>query len=277
MGRRSHPCPTMSPMTSGVIEHAIGQWVAHLRALGRSPDTVRARRYWPRRMLREVGVSPWAASTADIEQWLAQPRGWAAATRHSAITGIRQFFAWGVQSGHRADDPAAGLALPRVPNVPLPAITETELSHAMAATTGTTWWLLRIAATTGLRRAELAQLHRDDVHDGWITVLGKGAKRRRVPVPPDVAEWIAACDGWCFPSPRGGHLTPWAVATRIRRATGRNPHALRRRFATQVYRHTHDLRSVQVMLGHASIATTQAYVASDDDEVRRAARTVWAA
>ena len=74
-----------------------------------------------------------------------------------------------------------------------------------------------------------------------------------------------------------GGLAPASIAERIERATGRNPHSLRRRFATEVYRRTHDLRSVQVLLGHASIATTQAYVAVDDDAVRLAARTVWAA
>lgn len=277
MGRHAHPCPTMDPMTLGVINHAVEQWTDHLRALGRSPATVRTRTYWVHRLLTEVGVSPWTITTAVIEGWLAARRTWSPSTRHTAITGIRQFHEWAVAAGHRDDDPAAGLTLPRVPHEPLPAISEVELSHAMAAATGVTWWMLRIASTTGLRRAELAQLHASDVSDGWINVLGKGSKRRRVPVPPDVAEWIGACDGWCFPSPAGGHLTPESVARRIERACGRNPHALRRRFATEVYRRTHDLRSVQVMLGHASIATTQAYVASDDDEVRRAARTVWAA
>lgn len=252
-------------------------WGDHLRAAGRSPATVRCRVYWPRRLLTEVGVSPWIITTGQIEAWLARTHGWKAATRHQVLTGVRQFHSWAVASGHRTDDPASGLELPRVPHTPLEAISESELSHAMAAATGTTWWLLRIASTTGLRRAELAALHSGDVADGWLTVVGKGSKRRRVPVPPDVEEWIAGRDGWVFPSPSGGHLCPASIARRIERACGRNPHSLRRRFATQVYRHTHDLRSVQVMLGHASIATTQAYVASDDDEVRRAARTVWAA
>lgn len=264
-------------MTAGVIEHAVDQWAGHLRALGRSPATVRCRTYWARRMLTEVGVSPWTITTRQIEAWLAARRGWSAQTRHTAITGIRQFFAWAVTAGHRPDDPAAGLTLPRVPPVVVSAISEVELSEAMAAATGSTWWLLRIAATTGLRRSELAALHSSDVSDGWLTVRGKGGRVRRVPVPPDVEAWITDRGGWCWPSPRGGHVTPWAVARRIRLATGRNPHALRRRFATQVYRHTHDLRSVQVMLGHSSIATTQAYIGSDDDEVVRAARTVWAA
>ncbi len=267
----------MDAMTLGVIERACSEWRDHLRAIGRSQATVIARVYWPRRMLTELGMSPWIVGTGDIEGWLSRGAHWAPATRHQVLTGVRQFFAWALAVGHRCDDPALALDLPRVPSNNLPAISEADLGRAMAEATGSTWWLLRIAATTGLRRAELAALRSSDVSDGWLTVMGKGAKRRRVPVPPDVEEWISSQDGWCFPSPRSGHLAPCSVAARIRRATGRNPHALRRRFATQVYRHTHDLRSVQIMLGHSSIATTQAYIAGDDDEVRRAARSIWAA
>lgn len=80
-----------------------------------------------------------------------------------------------------------------------------------------------------------------------------------------------ACAEWA------GHLTPWAVAARIRKATGYNPHALRRRFATQVYRRTHDLRAVQVMLGHASVATTQRYVAVGSSRLAAVAAASWAA
>lgn len=78
-----------------------------------------------------------------------------------------------------------------------------------------------------------------------------------------------------LPLPHSGHLTPWGVAARIRKATGYNPHALRRRFATQVYRRSHDLRAVQTLLGHASLATTQLYLAMDDDQLTAAARLVW--
>ena len=270
-------CPTMDPMTLGIIEHAIGQWEAHLRALGRSPKTIQTRLYWPRRMLTDLGVSPWTVTADDIEGWFAQPHPWKLSSRYIATQGVRQFFAWAVQHGHRDDNPADVLELPRVPRCAKQPISPVALSHAMAAATGSTWWLLRIASTTGLRRAELAQLHSSDVSDGWIIVHGKGDKDRRVPVPEDVEAWIVACDGWCFPSPRGGHLLPGSIAERIERATGCNPHALRRRFATDVYRATHDLRSVQLLLGHASIATTELYIEADYDEVRRAARSVWAA
>lgn len=267
----------MDPMTLGVIEHAIGQWEAHLRALGRSPKTITTRLYWPRRMLTDLGISPWTVTSDDIEGWFGWPHPWKASSRYVATQGVLQFFAWALQHQHRDDNPALVLELPRVPKCAKQPISPVALSHAMAASTGTTWWMLRIAATTGLRRAELAQLHCGDVSDGWLIVRGKGSKNRRVPVPEDVEAWIVARDGWCFPSPRGGHIQPGSVAERIERATGHNPHAIRRRFATDVYRATHDLRSVQLLLGHSSIATTELYIEADYDQVKRAARTVWAA
>ncbi len=268
----------MDRMTVGVIDHAIGQWAEHLRALGRSPRTIESRTYWPERMLSDLGMSPWTVTADDIERWLAWPHQWQPASRYVVVVALRQFFAWAHEHGHRADDPAAGLVLPRYARgQQQQPIGRLELSEAMAAATGSTWWLLRIAATTGLRRAELAQLHSGDVSDGWLLVRGKGAKVRRVPVPEDVEAWIAGQDGWCFPSPNGGHLKPGSIAERIERATGHNPHAIRRRYATDVYSATHDLRSVQLLLGHSSIATTELYIGTDYDAVRKAARTVWAA
>ena len=277
MRRGRQRCPTMGPMIEGIIEHATAQYCEHLRALGRSPKTIATRTYWPERMLTDLGISPWAVTAAQIEAWLGWPHPWKASSRYSVVQGLRQYFSWAAAAGHRTDNPAADLVLPRIPRSALAPIGRLELSHAMERATGSTWWLLRIASTTGLRRAELAQLHSDDVVDGWLMVHGKGAKDRRVPVPDDVAAWIAGRGGWCFPSPRGGHLKPGSVAERIERATGHNPHAIRRRFATDVYAATHDLRSVQLLLGHSSIATTELYIGADYDAVKAAARTVWAA
>jgi integrase/recombinase XerC len=79
-------------------------------------------------------------------------------------------------------------------------------------------------------------------------------------------------DGWLFPSGIGGHLTPHYVGELV---GGVLPdrwtmHTLRHRFATRAYRGTRNLRAVQVLLGHASIATTERYTAVDDTEVRAA-------
>jgi integrase len=79
--------------------------------------------------------------------------------------------------------------------------------------------------------------------------------------------------GWLFPTGFGGHLTPDAVGRLVSRVLpdGWTMHTLRHRFATRGYRGTHNLRAVQMLLGHASIATTERYLAVDDAEIRAAA------
>jgi integrase/recombinase XerC len=79
--------------------------------------------------------------------------------------------------------------------------------------------------------------------------------------------------GWLFPTGFGGHITPDAVGRLVSRILpdGWTMHTLRHRFATRAYRRgTHNLRAVQVLLGHESIATTERYLAVDDAEIRAA-------
>lgn len=267
----------VSTMTAALAERAVGDWTAHLRAQGRSEGTIALYARYVTRMLTTLGMAPIEVSWADLETWLAAHQ-WKASTRKSAVTALHGFFSWLQESGLRTDDPARGLTAPRQP-APCPKpMPEATLAHGLDCSDGEVWWMLRLLATTGLRRAEAAKLHRDDVAGGWARVTGKGGRTRRVPVPPDVEAWIATRPGWVFPSPRSdGPITPDAIGKRCRRATGMSPHTLRHRYATQAYRATHDLRSVQRLLGHASVATTERYVAWNDDELVAAASVTWAA
>ncbi|MGJ3509476.1 tyrosine-type recombinase/integrase [Enemella sp. A6] len=129
-----------------------------------------------------------------------------------------------------------------------------------------------------MRRGEVAQVHpeNDLVHDliGWsLVVHGKGSRKRVLPLPDDLARILRnAPPGYLFPSPRGGHLTPHWVGTLVSRALadGTTMHQLRHLCATEVHEQTHDVRLVQVMLGHSSLATTQRYLAVDDRQMRAA-------
>jgi site-specific recombinase XerD len=78
--------------------------------------------------------------------------------------------------------------------------------------------------------------------------------------------------GWLFPNGSGGHLSPWMVGQLVARVLPAQwtMHTLRHRFASRAYRGTRNLRAVQVLLGHASIATTERYTAVDDSEIRAA-------
>jgi integrase/recombinase XerC len=114
-------------------------------------------------------------------------------------------------------------------------------------------------------------------------VHGKGGKQRIVPISDDLAEAIrqgaaghtpgSSSHCWLFPDGCGGHLSPQWVGELVKQALpdGYTMHSLRHRFASRAYRGTRNLRAVQTLLGHASIATTERYTAVDDDEARAAA------
>jgi integrase/recombinase XerC len=162
------------------------------------------------------------------------------------------------------------------------------------------WILARDAAVlallygSGLRISEALGLSRGDVpkpgQGDTLTVTGKGSKRRMVPVLLPVlrliADYLALCphqmtaDGPLFVGARGGPLSPRVVQlamARLRGALGlpdtATPHALRHSFATHLLARGGDLRAIQELLGHASLATTQIYTAVDSAQLLKVYRS----
>lgn len=211
----------------------------------------------------------------DITGWL-NGREWAPNTRRMAVLGLRQFFAWCQSSGIRSDDPAGWLRTPHIPPTVARVPTRAQVRDAMTRASESDRWLIRIATTTGLRRSELTRLHSRDLHGSWLTITGKGGRARRLPVPPDVAEHIRACDGWVFDGPHGRYSDS-QIGARLLHATGFPPHAMRRFYATSAYRAGHDIHAVQALLGHSSLATTERYLGLDDTDLVDAAAAAWAA
>ncbi|MDP3547412.1 MAG: tyrosine-type recombinase/integrase, partial [Phreatobacter sp.] len=152
------------------------------------------------------------------------------------------------------------------------------------------WVIARDAAVlallygSGLRISEALGLTQKDAPpaggDGQITVLGKGGKVRQVPVIARVAEaidqyrrlcpWAPGPDGPLFIGVRGGPLSPRIIQLAMERLRGAlglpetaTPHALRHSFATHLLGRGGDLRSIQELLGHASLSTTQIYTEVD--------------
>jgi integrase/recombinase XerC len=143
---------------------------------------------------------------------------------------------------------------------------------------------------SGLRVSEALGLKRGDIGRGdVITVIGKGSKQRMVPVLPQVqkliADYLALCpyeggsDEPLFVGAKGGALSPRLVQlamARLRGALGlpdtATPHALRHSFATHLLARGGDLRSIQELLGHASLSTTQIYTAVDAERLIEAYR-----
>lgn len=256
-------------------ERAVEGWVTHLSAAGRSINTIKSRTTYIRQAF--AVVDPDTATTSELESWLVAHPQWSVETTRAAIAALRGFFEWYHATGHRADDPAAALVPPRQPDPDPHPTPRGVLQAAMASADARTRTLLRLLSTTGLRRAEAARVHTDDLDGEWLTVYGKGRRVRRVPVPPDVADAIRNAHGWLFPGRSGGHVDPWWISTTVKRATGYSAHSLRHLYATTVWRATGDLLAVQRLLGHASPKTTERYVLVDADRIAGAASAAWAA
>jgi len=231
----------------------------------------------------------------------------AAATRRLAprtlarrLSAIRQFFRFLLTDGVRSDDPTSGLDAPRLGR-PLPKIlSEAEIGRLIAAAEA---WageegvrlraILELLYATGLRISELVTLplaaaQRDP---RFLLVRGKGGRERLVPLSAPSRQALTAylacrphflAEGeisrFLFPSRgREGYLTrqrcgqllkELALAANLDPAR-LSPHVLRHAFASHLLDHGADLRSVQQMLGHADIATTQIYTHVQGDRLRR--------
>ena len=230
-------------------------------------------------------------TAADFRSWLAHRarRGLDRSSTARAMSVVRSFFRFLDRTG-RATNPALGAV--RTPKVarPVPRALAAEDALELVDAAGeakTPWIALRDAALlmllygAGLRIGEALGLAQREAPAGEsMTVTGKGNRQRMVPILPVIADAIAAyraaCpfdpgpDGPLFVGARGKRLNAGVVQRAIREMRARlglpetaTPHALRHSFATHLLASGGDLRTIQELLGHASLSTTQRYTAVD--------------
>ncbi len=233
-----------------------------------------------------------ALRAADLRAWLAweAKEGAGNATRSRHLSAVRSFFRWAARR-HGLNNAQVGLLTSPRARKPLPkALTvgqAREISADIGEMSDTAAMQARDTALfsllygSGLRIAEALALNVADAPgvEGALRVTGKGAKTRIVPVLPVVRDAIAAwlrlhpdrrSDAPLFLGVRGERLNP-GVAQRTLRNFRRlhglpehaTPHALRHSFATHLLAGGADLRSIQELLGHASLSTTQRYTSVD--------------
>ncbi len=220
--------------------------------------------------------------------------GLAAASRSRGLAAVRGFFRFLERRGLAAN---AAIRLVRTPKVARSLPRPLEVGDALAAVDAAgalvdePWLaardqaLLLLLYGCGLRIGEALALDRRDAPEGDVLVVtGKGRKQRLVPVLPVVREAIAAYLAVCpYPLPaeaplflgaRGARLDPAVAQRQVRRlrvALGlpetATPHALRHSFATHLLADGGDLRTIQELLGHASLSTTQRYTEVDASRI----------
>lgn len=262
----------LSPATLTAYRREVARFVDHTATVRRGPTDVRA---------------------ADIRDWIAllwghrlQPR-----SLERALSSIRTYFGFLVAEGTIDANPAATVPLPRKQlNQPdvidryaieglIESFPDTPAGRRDAA-------LVELLYGSGLRVGELVALDMDDLSlgDRLLRVRGKGRKERIVPFGrravdavraylPDRSRWRRSRSGDdepLFVNQRGGRLSDRSVRRALDAAVKRtadlhrlHPHALRHAFATHLLEAGMDLRAIQELMGHSSLATTQIYTGVD--------------
>lgn len=261
----------------------LADYARHARAAGHTPATVDLRRFILARLERETATPLAEQTAATLEAWLSA-HDWSRETRRAARSAVQCFYRWAYAAGRIDADPAA--ALPRVrPAEPCPRpLPDAMLSAALAAADDRQRLALTLGARLGLRVSEAAAVNVADIEADLIglslRVRGKGGKVRTVPLAADVADLIreaaeAGPAGWAFPNPHApaAHISGNHLGRLCRPLLGGYGfHSLRHRFASAAYSGTGDLLAVCRILGHASPATTQRYIAADAARLHAAAR-----
>lgn len=254
------------------------EYASYLVAAGRARKTRRLRKYYARCFAEFTRRAPSRVTLDDLTDYLAANPQWAPATRHVAQVSLRDLFGWMHRTGRRRDNPAAMLPRVRVPaGVPRPCPDDAIIA-TMAAVGEREALMLRLGSEAGLRRGEIATTRGDKVEQAiggyTLTVTGKGGKTRTVPIGDGLARAILARGpGWTFPGRTDGHLCAERVGNIMSEALPGHwtAHTLRHRYGSAAYAGDHDIRAVQELLGHASVATTQIYTRVPDEAKRKAA------
>ncbi len=251
---------------------------------------------------RQVGD----ARLADVEEHLARRRadGASAASLSRATAAIRGLHRFCVEEGLAPEDPTAQLLSPPLPRRLPKALSEDEARSLVESAWGDDpvsrrdRAVLEVLYATGIRVSELVGLSMGDLGSdtGLVRVLGKGGKERLVPLgrlaAQALARWLApggrpdmAPERWArrhdadalFLNSRGGRLSrqgAWVLLKKRARTVGLeakvHPHVLRHSCATHMLAHGADIRVVQELLGHVSIATTQGYTRVGAEHLRNA-------
>lgn len=255
---------------------------------------------------RSGASSPEAFSRETMRQWVWEQseQGASATTLTRRISSLRGFVDWAHTSGHLPTNEAAGLrppkaarALPRVLSADQTVQALTTLQERAAGDDPIAlrdWAIVELLYSSALRVAEVcgATVESLDVTDEVITVIGKGNKQRVVPVGKPALRAIGRylslgrpalasekSGDFLFLGARGGRLNPRTVYELVSRvlqaypgAGPRGAHTLRHTAATHLLDNGADLRSVQEMLGHSSIGTTELYTHVSIERLRNAYR-----
>lgn len=250
------------------------------------------------KFLSDEEKTPQEAKLEDIENFAAAvcDLGIGARSLARILSGVRQFYRFLVLDGYMEADPTELLESPKQPQH-LPEVLSTAEVDMLERAIDLSKWeghrnraIIEVLFSCGLRVSELTHLKLSDLYreEQFVRVMGKGSKERLVPISPKALQeldyWFAdrnqmkikeGEEDYVFLNRRGAHLTRTMILIMIKnyaRDAGIkktiSPHTLRHSFATALLEGGANLRSIQAMLGHESIGTTEIYTHIDTTTLR---------
>ncbi len=242
------------------------------------------------RWLDKNGARLATADEAAIQRYLASRFEQGASARSNArlLSTLKQYYRHLNRVGDRKDNPTALIGSPRIHRSLPQTLAESDVENLLQAPDPNSPYgirdraMLELMYGSGLRVSELVglELNQVNTNQGLVRLIGKGSKERVVPVGEEALHWLAlylrqarpelqrqdAPNSDLFLSSRGSAITRQAFWQNVKKhllkagiKTAYSPHSLRHAFATHLLNHGADLRTVQMLLGHSSLSTTQIY------------------
>ena len=262
-------------MERGLSENTLDAYRADLLALnqrleGRDVDLVKA-------------------AKADLLEYISWRVDGGAKPRSTArqLSSFRRFYRYLLREGVIAEDPTAGIAMPKIGRALPQTLTEEEVDSLLAAPNvseplgNRDRAMMELLYATGVRVSELINLKTSqmNLNQGVLRVIGKGNRERLIPLGGEAQDWLRDfIDGarieillerqteYLFPTRRGDRMTRqafWHIIKRYAKKAGvkkkLSPHTVRHAFATHLLNNGADLRVIQLLLGHSDVSTTQIY------------------
>jgi len=266
-------------------EGFLGEFAVYQRAGGLSEKTISNRAECYLALAKHTGKTPQQITKGDLLAMMTRPHARTGEqlspnTKQAERSYLQALFQWMQEEGHRPDDPSAKLPKVKIPRRhPRPLRIQQIEGMLDSGIYARTRDIITIAALSGLRIGEIVKIRGEDVdlEGQTIATTRKGNFEHRVPLHPVLVELAERYprEGWWFPSPfpnekfpnGGGHILMASASDRVgkairaagvtdRKITG---HSLRHFYASQLMSNGANIRVIQEMLGHASLATTQLY------------------
>lgn len=284
--------PTPAPMplrlvtedATAQLEEILAAWRLWQESANLSERTITERAFLIINLVNFVGCAPLDLTPKHIIAFLTRP-GIGNTTKATYHAHIRIFCEYLVMTGQRDDNPALRTPKPRrTKGVPRPCTPEQVRAVLGAATRRRTRMMILLAAFAGLRIHEIAKIRGEDIDRDarLLYVVGKGSKPATVPLHALILDYLHMfpTTGYWFPSyasrtTGSPHIGVKAVGKSISNAMERagveaTPHQLRHFFGTSLVRNGVDLRTVQELMRHESLATTALYTEISDEQRKNA-------